>query len=248
MEAEPIPFPGAVRHGASERDTARHTLTVKQAADLFTQLGSPRSARSVQRFCEQNLIDAISVTRENGTPQYFIDPQSVERYAAELKQLQDISNIGNDVARHDTLERDTARHDTPKVETPPMPEPAPTIDHEKVELQKRIGTLEQENVQLQIDNRARVVVINQMAEERRGFFEQLTEKSREIGRLETRLEMLLEAPKDNMARHSAPSVEEPIVIPIVEEGRGVVDPGPGSTPVTAREPRPGFFRRVFGGQ
>jgi hypothetical protein len=201
----------------------------------------------VQRFCEQKLIDAIPVTRENGTPQYFIDPRSVERYAAELKQLQDISKIGNDIARHDTSERDTARHNAPKIETLPISEPTLETDHEKVELHKRINTLERENLQLQIDNRARVAVINQMADERRGFFEQITEKSREIGRLETRLEMLLEAPKHDVARHDATAVEGSTVTPIVEEGRGVIDSGPGSTLPTARKARPGFFRSVFGG-
>ena len=247
MDLEHVPRVEVARHDAPEHDAARHTLTVKQAAHLFAQLGSPRSSRSVQRFCEQRLIDAIPVTRDNGTPQYFIDPQSVERYAAELKQLQDISQIGNDIARHDTSERDTARHDAPKIETPQISEPTAEIDHEKVGLHERIGTLEQENMQLQIDNRARIVVISQMAEERRGFFEQITEKSREIGRLETRLEMLLEAPKDDVTRHDAPAIEESIITPLVEKGRGAIDPGSASTPPTVREPRPGFFRRVFGG-
>jgi hypothetical protein len=111
-----------------KRGPARYTLTVKQAADLFTQLGSPRSPRSGQRVCEQKLIDAFPVTRDNGTPKYFTDPQSIERYAVELKQLQNISHIGNDITRHDASERDTARHDAPKIEATVISEPAPEVD------------------------------------------------------------------------------------------------------------------------
>src|SRR5690348_13756137 len=115
------------RQDAPDRAIGRHTLTVKQASDLFAQLGVPRAPRSVQRFCEQGLIDCIPVTGENGTTRYFIDPQSVKSYAAELKQLQDISKLGADIARHDAPERATARHDAPTIEVPkqlpPTPEP-----------------------------------------------------------------------------------------------------------------------------
>jgi len=232
------------RHDASDHDAARHTLTVKQAADLFTQLGSPRSPRSVQRFCEQKLIDAIPVTRDTGTIQYFIDSQSVERYAAELKQLQDISQIGTDITRHDTSERDTARHDAPKTETPTIPEPLPEIDPGAEELHERVDTLEKENMQLKIDLSARVVVINQMADERRSFFEQITAQSREIGRLETRMEML-EAPKPAVARHDAPDATV-----IRGEDRETADVETTSTtpvPFTP-EPRSSLLRRLFIGK
>jgi hypothetical protein len=45
-------------------------------------------------------------------------------------------------------------------------------------------------MKLKIDLSARVIVINQMADERRGFFEQLTSQSREIGRLEMQVHQL----------------------------------------------------------
>jgi hypothetical protein len=246
MDQEHLPHVDVARHDAPERDAARHTLTVKQAAELFTQLGSPRSARSVQRFCEQKLIDAIPVTRDNGTPQYFIDPQSVERYAAELKQLQDISQIGNDITRHDTSERDTARHDAPKVEASLISEPAPEIDDVAVELRERVDTLEKENMQLKIDLGARVIVINEMASERGRFFEQVTNQSREIGRLEMQVQQLA-APKPDVTRHDAPDIVEAIITPIVEQGRGVADAESAPAAPAIKEPRPGFFRRVFGG-
>jgi hypothetical protein len=246
MDLEHLPHVDVARHDAPERDAARHTLTVKQAAELFTQLGSPRSARSVQRFCEQKLIDAIPVTRDNGTPQYFIDPQSVEHYAAELKQLQDISQIGNDITRHDTSERDTARHDAPKVEASVIAEPAPEIDDVAVELRERVDTLEKENMQLKIDLGARVIVINEMASERGRFFDQVTNQSREIGRLEMQVQQLA-APKPDAARHDASAIVEAITTPTVEQGRDVTDAAPAPAGGAIQGPRPGFFRRVFGG-
>jgi hypothetical protein len=235
------------RHDAPELGPARHTLTVKQASDLFNQLGSPRSPRSVQRFCEQKLIDAIPVTRDNGTPKYFIDPQSIERYAAELKQLQDISQIGNDMARHDTSERDTARHDAPKIEASLISEPAPELDDVAVELRERVDTLEKENMQLKIDLGARIIVINEMATERGRFFDQVTNKSREIGRLEMQLQHLA-APKPDVTRHDALDiVADSVTLPIVEQGRGLADTEPAPAAPAIQEPRPRFFHRVFGG-
>lgn len=246
MDSEHLPRVEVARHDAPERDAARHTLTVKQAAELFTQLDSPRSPRSVQRFCEQKLIDAIPVTRENGTPQYFIDPQSVERYAAELKQLQDISQLGNDITRHDTSERGTARHGAPKIEASFVSEPAPEVDDVAVELLARVDTLEKENMQLKIDLGARVIVINEMASERGRFFEQVTNQSREIGRLEMQVQQLA-APKPDVTRHDAPNIVDTITTPIVEQGRGVADADPAPATPANQDHRPSFFRRVFGG-
>ena len=74
-----------------QHDMSRHTLTIKQASALFANLGVPRSTRSIQRFCEIGSIDCIRVKGEK-TDRYFVDQQSVERYAKELKQLEHISH------------------------------------------------------------------------------------------------------------------------------------------------------------
>jgi hypothetical protein len=246
MDQEQVSNEDVARHGAPERDAARHTLTVKQVADLFAQLGSPRSSRSVQRFCEQKLIDAIPVTRDNGTVQYFIDPLSVERYAAELKQLQDISQIANDMSRHDTPERDIARHDAPKIDAPSISEPTPKIDHEAVELRERVDTLAKENMQLKIDLSARVVVINQMADERRSFFEQITAQSREIGRLETRVEML-DAPKPDVTRHDATEISQPIPLAATEQPREpIIAESKPPTPSVTEQRKRSIWQRIAG--
>ena len=98
------------RHDATHPDMSRHTFTIKQSADRFASLGVPRSPRSVQRFCELGNLDCIRVKGEK-TERYFVDPQSVERYAEELRQLENISHLGIDMSRHDASYRVPSRHD-----------------------------------------------------------------------------------------------------------------------------------------
>src|ERR1700730_793404 len=175
----------AARNVASQRDMSRHTLTIRQAAELFASLVVPRSPRSVQRFCELKHLDCIRVQGEK-TERYFIDPLSVERYAKELKQLESISQLGNDVSRHDASLHDVTRHDATHITSPAIPDPIPDPDHATENLRARIDVLEKENLQLQIDRSAKEQVIGHMVTERRGLVEQLTSQSRDIGRLETR--------------------------------------------------------------
>ena len=172
----------------------------------------------MQRFCELKHLDCIRVQGER-TERYFIDPLSVTCYANELKQLESISQLGNDTLRHDASLRDVTRHDAPQVAMPPTPDPIHEPDIETAKLRGRVDTLEKENLQLQIDRSAKEQVIGHMVTERRGFVEQLTSQSREIGRLETQL-LQLEAPNDDEARHDATEIIEKSVA-YGEEGREV---------------------------
>ena len=223
------------RHDAPQHDTSRHTLTIKQGADLFASLGVPRSPRSVQRFCELKHLDCIRVQGER-TERYFIDPLSVTRYAEELKQLESISQLGNDTPRHDASLRDVTRHDATRITMPTIPDPIPEPDIETAKLRERVDTLEKENLQLQIDRSAKEQVIGHMVNERRGFIEQITGQSREIGRLETQL-LQLEAPNDDEARHDATEVIREAMAS-TEEGREVavvMQPIPVAVELTQRK-------------
>ena len=64
-------------------DKARHPLTIVDAVELFAQLGTPRSKRSVQRFCEQGHLDCVRIKSPRGD-QFFINRESVMQYAEEL--------------------------------------------------------------------------------------------------------------------------------------------------------------------
>lgn len=207
------------RHDAPLRDTSRHTLTIRQAADSFASLGVPRSPRSVQRFCELKHLDCIRAQGER-TERYFIDPLSVERYAKELKQLESISQLGNDASRHDASLHDVTRHDATPIKLSVAPDPLPEPDYGTEKLRERVDVLEKENLQLQIDRSAKEQVIGHMVDERRGFVQQLTSQSREIGRLETKL-LQLSAPNDDVPRHDVPETKDQKAETLIEEGRGV---------------------------
>ena len=193
------------RHDAPKHDATRHSLTIKQASSLLTQLGVPRAPRSVQRFCEMGLIDCVATTGEKGTPRYFVNQQSLESYADELKQLQNISNVGNDMARNDAPERAIARHDAPTITPPGFVEIKKEPDPVVIVLQERVSVLEREKFQLQIDSTARAEVINQMRdqmrERERTWLKQITEQSREIGQLETQVRQLAAPKEDAERRH-----------------------------------------------
>ena len=218
------------RSGASQRDMSRHTLTIRQGAELFASLGVPRSPRSVQRFCELKHLDCIRVQGEK-TERYFIDPLSVERYAKELKQLESISQLGNEPSRHDASLHDFTRHDATHITSPAIPDLTSEPDHETENLREQVDVLEKENLQLQIDRSAKEQVIGHMVTERRSLVEQLTSQSREIGRLETQL-LQLESPKKNEPRHDATEAieevtvpgEEGRVVPLVEPSQAAVEP------------------------
>src|SRR4051812_39519160 len=83
MEAEILNSDVARSSAPVDYDKARHPLTIADAVELFAQLGTPRSKRSVQRFCEQGHLDCVRIKGPRGD-QFFISRESVERYAEEL--------------------------------------------------------------------------------------------------------------------------------------------------------------------
>src|SRR3954464_8123721 len=111
MEAEIIDSDAARNSAPIDYDKARHPLTIADAVELFAQLGTPRSKRSVQRFCEQGHLDCVRIKGARGD-QFFINSESVERYAKELRQIEAVSSIGVEV-RHDAQQRAIARSSAP---------------------------------------------------------------------------------------------------------------------------------------
>lgn len=238
---------GVAHYDATRHDTSRHTLTIKQAAELFVRYDVPRSPRSIQRFCDHGNIDCIRVKGEK-TERYFVDPVSVERYAKELKQLENISHFGGEVTGYDAPIRDVARRDAP-IEGPlPASErlnAEPVVETQK--LVSRIDTIEKENLQLRIDRAAKEQVIGQLVDERRTWLTQLTEQSREIGRLEMQVQQLA-APRPDMTRHDTTDAVVDATIMAEPEALLVeVDAAPlPITKSTNMEPvKPSLWRRIF---
>lgn len=234
--------------GAPHRDMPRHTLTITQAKQVFISFGVPRSTRSVQRFCENGSIDCIRVKGEK-IERYFVSQPSVERYALELKQLERISHIEDDVSRHDPLRRDAARHDaTPYGEPIPAVASTSTAAQDDPAVSARIDVLEKENFQLKIDSSAKEQVIGHMMEERQLFLAQLTEQSREIGRLETHMQRL-SAPQRDLSRYDATYLDTTVVAPKGEQNIDQVDIEPPSTSDSgsvSEQPTRSVWTKFFG--
>src|SRR3954447_5613900 len=128
MEAEIIDSDTARSSAPIDYDKARHPLTIADAVELFAELGTPRSKRSVQRFCEQGHLDCVRIKGPRGD-QFFINRESVVRYAEELRQIESIATL-SDEARHDAPQHVTARISAPERAAPveaaaPMPQREP---------------------------------------------------------------------------------------------------------------------------
>src|SRR5215210_6502064 len=130
METEIIGSDIARSSSPVNYDKARHPLTISDAVELFAQLGTPRSKRSVQRFCEQEHLDCVRIKGPHGD-QFFINRESVVRYAEELRQIEAIATLG-DEARHDAPQHAVARYSTP-VRAAPVEAAAPAPQREPIE-------------------------------------------------------------------------------------------------------------------
>src|SRR3954452_25171950 len=116
MKGEIIEHDIARSSAPVDYDKARHPLTIADAVELFAQLGTPRSKRSVQRFCEQRHLDCVRIRGPRGD-QFFINRESVTRYAEELRQIEAIAALG-DEARHDAPQHVAARFNAPERAAP----------------------------------------------------------------------------------------------------------------------------------
>ena len=250
MEVETIN--DIARSSASvDYDKARHPLTIADAVELFAQLGTPRSKRSVQRFCEQGHLDCVRIKGPRGD-QFFIGRESVVRYAEELRQIEAIAALG-DEARHDAPHHAAARLNAPQRDTP-MKAAAPVPPREPNE-SETVLRLKDENLNLRIDNRAKEFAIaelnRRLNEDRDKFVRAMQDMSYKLGAAEARLAQI-EAPKtdDDTARQSAPerdtqsveAVTAPMPATTADE---TVPAAPAEMPAPAPEPRRSFFGRLF---
>lgn len=240
------------RNSATDRDTARHSITITQASELFAEIGVPRSKRSVQRFCEQGHLDFVSVKTVRGD-QYFINRESVIRYAQELRQIEAVATIGSE-ARYDAPERAIARQSAPERDTPAevpvADQPREQRDHTASPEQSELQWLKDENLNLKIDNRAKEIAIAQLnsrlTEDRDKFLNAMQDMSYKLGAAETRLAQL-EAPKEERdePRQSAPDRDTPPIEAVIVQPAPEPTPSPQPEPAAAPEPQPEKKRAWF---
>jgi hypothetical protein len=159
MEGEIIDRDTARSSTPNYHDNARHSLTIAQAIEVFAELGVPRSKRSVQRFCEQGHLDCVRIKGPRGD-QFFINRESVERYAEELRQIEAVAAIGAE-PRHDAPQRAVARNSAPERDIiPEQAKPSDSTPPSPPEEAAEIKRLRDETMNLRIDNRGKEQALN----------------------------------------------------------------------------------------
>ena len=179
---------GTIPHLSERKEN--HSLTVREAARLFETAGVARTERSITNWCQPNRtgVARLDAYFDPNERKYYISPQSVELAIAEEKAK-------------------AAKINEPSEPFGKVPQPAEdfrTIPHDAEtgnetetvsEIEKSRGKeLERENLDLKIANRGKDYLIDQLKNERTGFFEQLLTANKKMGELETKL-LQLEKPR-----------------------------------------------------
>jgi hypothetical protein len=172
----------------------------------------------------------VSIKAARGD-QFFINRESVERYAEELLQIDAVASIAAE-RHHDAPERAVARNSAPERDmAPEVVVELAAAQPEQDQGAAIIERLRDENLNLRIDNRGKEQAINFLTAQVREKDQHLQDVSYRLGAAETRVAQL-EAPKphDGAPRQSVPKAVAAIVTP---------------EPATP-EPRRSVFGRLFG--
>ena len=167
---------GTVPHAAERKEN--HTLTVKEVARMFEAAGVARTERSIINWCQPNRQGIVRLDSyyDPNERKYYITPQSVESAVQEEIQRAKKSIDASSAESFGSALK-TAKHSSDVV-TPNA------VDGRKV------LELEREIRDLKITNRAKDMYIEQLKDERSGFFEKLLSANRTAGQLESRLHQL----------------------------------------------------------
>jgi len=194
-------------HDRPEPDTSAYTLTIEEPSELFAEAGVPRNPRSIRRFCQHRALDCISIETPTSN-RYLIRRSSVEKLILEKQQALSFSDAHRspDMSGYDRPEPDTSGHDR----TAPKSSARATGDDASEATIKR---LEDDNMNLRIDNRAKEHVITMLRDERGEIQKQFYEVSYRLGAAEARVAQL-EAPKQDeqdstVAQFKMPEMEPP---------------------------------------
>ena len=169
---------------ASERKE-NHSLTVREAARLFEAAGVARTERSIVNWCQPSRtgIARLDSYFDPNERKYYITPQSVELAIAEEKaKAAKINESSEPVGT------------VPNALEKPQ---KPTNESSETDA-GRLRELQHEVMDLKITNKGKDYLVDQLKQERDGFFDQLLSASRKVGELETRL-LQLEGPKEHRA-------------------------------------------------
>ena len=169
---------GKVPHGAEQKE--KHTLTVRETARMFETAGVARTERSIINWCQPNRqgITRLDSYYDPNERKYYITPQSVE------------------TAIQEEIQRANKSPDAPASEV--FGNPVAHVKHSEFGVnpmdERKVQELERQVVDLNIANRGKDYLIDQLKGERADFFEKLLTANRAVGQLETKLHQL-DAPK-----------------------------------------------------
>ena len=165
------------------------TLTVREAARMFEAAGVARTERSIINWCQPNKqgIARLDNYFDPNERKYFISPQSVELAIQEEKAKAE--KMGNSSEPFRSVPQGS--------ESEEAREQAASESESK-----HIRDLEREVMDLQITNRVKEGLLEQLqnerkefSQERQGYIEALVKSERHVGELEAKL-LQLEGPKN----------------------------------------------------
>lgn len=176
---------GKVPQDAERR--GNHTLTVKETARMFESAGVARTERSVINWCQPNRqgIARLDSYYDPNDRKYYITPQSVETVIQE------------------EIQRAKKPVEAPASE--PFGSDMKTVKHLQMENSKQVADgnkfqeLEREIMDLKIANRGKDYLIDQLRNERSGFFDKLLATNHRLGELETTAKLLNPSSHENLA-------------------------------------------------
>jgi hypothetical protein len=255
------------RHDATSRDTEQYTVSVPEAAALFSAAGLPRTERAIQRFCKRGDLICAFVDTPFGS-KYLIKRSSIDRLIQQKLQAQTFSadEDGRDLSRQDATGRDKSRQEAGSTRANGTASDARIssnnnriLENEShdtgerqgatasPELASTIKKLEEENLNLKIDNRGKEAFIAMLVNERKEMTTTIRDMSYRLGAADARVQQL-EAPKeprqtsdtaDDMPRHVATEAQEPPAI-VMEPSEP--QPAPAANPEPQTEEKRGWWR------
>ena len=242
---------------ATTNDTEQYTVSVTEAAELFTAAGLPRTERAVQRFCKRGDLICAFVDTPFGS-KYLIKRSSIERLIEQKLQTQAATpnQDGRDLSRPDATSRDTSRQDAEPARSDGAVREAEISNANKTiaeieshdtgerqgatvdpELIGKMKKLEEENLNLKIDNKAKEQFINYLVVERKQMSDSMQDMSYRLGAAETRVPQL-EAPKEpRQSSDTSDDMPRPVATE-VQEAAAIAEPSvPQHAPTSAPEPQ-----------
>ena len=183
-----------------QSDITKYTHSVADAVVAFREASMSITDRTVQRYCHNGKLRALCVDPDTRQPTdkdnyiFLIDPASIPERVAQLREKQEFVSPTVVTSSHDIARPVATGHDKPELVAPV--EEMPKAESKSSEGAEELTQLREKVMSLEIDKRVRDGLLDQMKYDRKELLEQLqghvnnlTRQSREIGQLETRLEL-----------------------------------------------------------